>query len=350
MFIHVQPPQRVAQRGIGRGNAHLPARPLGGYSRQHSLFEMEPFVIKRLREVLRTMIDHAPAQPGFPGFNRRFLQLAIEGLQELRLGHIHGYRPRHIQQLESALPVIVGRQRLKSGKIHFVNPVIRVAARDVRERRISQRRFELQHGLGSRRGRRWCVTEQLHQLLNVLHKLIADHLRARIISKVVVPIRQREAADCDSCNHLIGILGVGDIGDTRRGEGVLELQAYQQCRQIPARLNIRDAAQQRPYWLGASRFDGRGVHTTGIVISHAAAVAGGRAIGGRGVQDGLEALQIGLRQFVKLAPARAVCRDGMLVYPRSRRIPPEIVTGLARGVEHGTVDAVRSGLRHGEAE
>lgn len=111
-----------------------------------------------------------------------------------------------------------------------------------------QRHFHAHDGIGMRPRRLGSVAEQTEHLLHVLHVAIADLFRFRVVFRVVVTIRQAEAALVDIRNLLLGVVRVlCRAGPEHQfGAGVFQLQARDNLRQIACGL---DGGDQVQLWL-----------------------------------------------------------------------------------------------------
>ena len=184
-------PERLAEQRIGRLRAALPARLHLARAVQELLAERELGLDEIGGQRRRGGIEHARAQVRLPVGDRSRTQLALELLHELRLGDVQ-LALRQPGRGVVAIPVEPGRELLQLRERHLVIGLLRIAQRDVVERRLRVLLLHAHHGLGCRFGLRLVAAGEREQALHVRAILLARFLEARIVLQVVVAIGHPE--------------------------------------------------------------------------------------------------------------------------------------------------------------
>ena len=186
--------ERFAEETVAHRHASLPAGFLFFHATQDGLVETERFVVKRLRKKLGPVVDQPPAKPCFPILQRRRLDRLVEVLHEIRFIYVNRSRGRNVQELKSALPVIVRGQFFEPGEIHLVKLKARVAPLNICQGGAGQAGLEIEDSFGFGCGGIRLVAEELQCALNVLQEFAADTLCAIVVNEVVIAVGKGQPA------------------------------------------------------------------------------------------------------------------------------------------------------------
>ena len=170
----------------------------------------------------------------------------------------------------------------------------------------------------------------------------AQLLRLAVIAKVVLAVRQPQAALVDAADHVGGVPGVlpGSETEKRAGAGTVELghAAGQRARSVDPVDGLQLPLQ------GGER---RGlrllfVHAGGVEVAHLPR-EGIRGVGlaaGIRFEDLAEDLLVALEHLAEgAAPLRSIFGNGRSCKPAAAGEPVEVVAGIHRPIERGEIDA-----------
>ena len=225
---------------------------------------------------------------------------AAEGREELRLANQHfGFVARKRNRGEIAVPIEAGGQLAQRGPLELVVVLLGVAQVHERARGFRQLGFQGHDGIGGGLGRRGRVAGQFEHAGDVRHVGGADLLRILPLAKIVVALRQAEAALTKARDHGRGVLVVDLHVEVEADVQALGLQLGDDRNQFLGardRLNAAQPRRERPQSFAVDR----GLVHAGCVevadaLDHAALGSAGPS---RILEDFLEDGEVALVDFL----------------------------------------------------
>ncbi len=325
----------VGQLLVRQIHAALPARAHLLGPAQRLAEEVERFLLKGQGQRLRRVAHQIPCQVRLQIVQAGGADQRIHRLDEGRHVHVQFPKTRRAHFGEKLRPRKV---RTEFRHRNLVIEIGRIAPGHAVERRLGEFRLEGHYGLRLL----GCIlrlrAREFQHFPHMRHVLLANLHRLRIGLRVVVAIRQSQAALVEIGDHLRGVLGVRARTEMEKGRGAAAGQIGDDPGDVRFTLDRRNAVEIGLERRRALGFDGRFVHARRVIVAHLLFEGTASGLGRRGVvQDLAQDIAIAVLQGVETAPARLVGRDRIGSHPGAARVAIEVHTGIGVAIDGGGV-------------